>query len=88
MEKSVDFKLEMVYTDEEGNETPVVVTGTLVPYTPAKLTGDPDNWSPAEGGELEDFLAVRVADGEEMDNQEAIQEALEDKILETMEERG
>ena len=30
------------------------VRGEYNPIIPAKLTGDPDTWSPAEGGEIED----------------------------------
>lgn len=32
-------------------------TGSKSQYFPARLTGHPDTWVPAEGGEIEDFKA-------------------------------
>ncbi len=31
------------------------VTGTAYPYVPATVSGPPDSWAPAEGGEIEDL---------------------------------
>lgn len=41
------------------------VTGMEQPFFPAKLTGHPDTWAPAEGGELEDVEVKLVRKGRE-----------------------
>lgn len=40
-----------VWRDEE--EIELEVSGTIEPYTPAKMSGHPDTWYPEEGGEVE-----------------------------------
>lgn len=43
-----------------------VITGTPIPYRPAKIDGDPDSCYPAEGGEVEDMqvcIVGRCKDG-------------------------
>ena len=40
-----------VERDEE--EIELEISGTIEPYTPAKMSGHPDTWYPEEGGEVE-----------------------------------
>src|ERR1700677_933862 len=57
----------MIYSDNlEGPECPghelpeveIKVSGTVEAYVPARRSGCPDNWSPAEGGGVEDITAT------------------------------
>lgn len=53
---SVTFKWEINEREEE-----LAISGKAAPCVSAKLTGHPDSYAPAEGGELED-LEITYAD--------------------------
>ena len=42
----------------DGLEFEVTLTGDLVPYTPVKISGPPEQCYPAEGGYVEDMIAT------------------------------
>lgn len=51
-----------VYYDFEVNGETVEfeVIATFSPYVPVRLSGHPDTWTPAEGGELDELRVARV----------------------------
>jgi hypothetical protein len=71
----------------EVGEIEVKVTGTAIPYTPARFRGHPDTWSPAEGGGIEDFEAT--VDGQPFelsrDEEERAVEALQERAADAAE---
>ncbi len=43
----------VTYEVERGEDViELEIRGTVSPYIPAKLSGHPDTWAPAEGGEV------------------------------------
>ena len=40
------------YVEREGEELELTILGDVEPYTPARLSGHPDSWYPAEGGDV------------------------------------
>ncbi len=69
--------------DGEGlGELEIEVTGTCTPYIAARLSGHPDNWSPSEGGDVEDITAT--LDGQPYE----LTSAEEDKAAELLAEKA
>jgi hypothetical protein len=54
---------------EDGCELKVTATATGNPYIAARLSGNPDHWSPEEGGEIED-IELALDDGTPLTTQE------------------
>ncbi len=57
----VGFRWELL----DGEEVLLVVSGRREPEIAAKLTGHPDTWAPADGGQLED-LEISTIGGERL----------------------
>lgn len=79
--------------EDDWRELTVEVSGTVIPYLPARTYGPPELCPPAEGGEVED-IEVRCAteDVELTDDElaraiEALEELAEDDIICAREER-
>lgn len=58
----------------------IVVSGDYIPYTPAKITADPSNSYPAEGGCLDDDYTITIG-GEDVTELLAEAELLTAEIL-------
>lgn len=56
------FTIEITYSLESDRDHTLEVKGTMTRYRPAIVSGPPDNWAPAEGGELED-LEIKLVYG-------------------------
>jgi len=59
MKPQPNFTLEIEVPGDEYPELEFVVDATVEPYVPARLSGPPDNCSPAEGGEVE-ILSIKL----------------------------
>jgi hypothetical protein len=85
---SYEYSHKYTYYDENDNEKTVEVEFNYDPGRPANLTGHPDNWTPADGIELE--LGPIHRDGQELTTAETIEflsehEAdIEDDIIEKL----
>lgn len=58
---SRQFEVAFTWEIAENVSIALRVTGTQQPFTPARLIGHPDDWAPAEGGELEDLKIISGA---------------------------
>jgi len=56
---SVDWQFQRVDADGDGYILEVLVRYDIEPYVPAVTGGPADNWSPAEGGCVEDLVAFK-----------------------------
>lgn len=54
------FEVEVTYSLESDRDHTLEVRGKAQPFFPAITSGPPDNWAPAEGGELEDLEIYAV----------------------------
>jgi hypothetical protein len=76
-----------IYIDRDGQELELDITGSVIPYVPARLYGHPDTWCPEEGGEVEIetiTLAGKPWNGkltkdEQREAEEALQRAARDR---------
>jgi len=66
----VTFEWDTTVTLRDGTERAVRVRAHVEPYVPARRSGHPDRWSPAEGGAiyLEVFDATGAVDLDELDD--------------------
>ena len=63
-------------------EVEVLVEADVTPVTPAITTGHPDNWAPAEGGEV-DVISVRLDQpGERITLPDSILDGYEEEVAE------
>lgn len=75
--------------DGEGlGELEIEITGTCTPYIGAKLSGHPDTWAPAEGGDVEDITATLDNQPFELtsDEEDKAAELLAEKAAESYED--
>lgn len=93
---TINFTVErevVVDGEVDYEEIELEIEGVATPYVPARLSGHPDNWCPAEGGEVEIehiLLDGKPWDGELTDSerQYAEEEILEAARLDAEEARA
>lgn len=68
----MSFEVSFTWELEDGIAVPIRVTGHQQPIIPANFYGEPESWSPQEGGELED---MKVFSGNRLSRD------VEDKLL-------
>jgi len=52
--------------DDEDDVLELTVEGVVEPFTPANFSGPPDNWCPAEGGDVE-ITSIKLDSGDVWD---------------------